>query len=242
LTINGFGFDTNQANDSVTFSGGVTGTVTGATATTLTVTGLTGLTGGTLSVSVSVNGVSSSQVQVATVVPVVTPSTANLLATATTLTINGFGFDTTAANNTVSFSGGVTGTVTSATATMLTVTSLSGLAGGNLFDLVSVNGVSSSQVQVTTVVPVVTSNTAFVPDSATTLTINGFGFDLTPANNTVSFSGGVTGTVTAATPTQLTVGNLSALPLGNLLASVTVNGVGSGAAVSMLNWVQASEP
>jgi hypothetical protein len=236
MTINGFGFDdVTPGNNVVSFSGGVTGTVTGATATTLTVTSLTGLTGGTLSASVSVNSVSSgTAVQVATVVPVVTSSTGNLLATATSLTIDGFGFDSTAANNTVSFSGGVTGTVTGATATTLTVTSLTGLTGGSLSASVSVNGVSSSPaVQVATVVPVVTSNTAPVPDSATTLTINGFGFDPTPANNTVSFSGGVTGTVTAATPTQLTVGNLSALPLGNLFASVSVNSVSSGQAVQV---------
>ena len=42
--------------------------------------------------------------------PVVTSSTASLAANATTLTINGFGFDTTAANNTVVFNDGAVGT------------------------------------------------------------------------------------------------------------------------------------
>jgi hypothetical protein len=237
LTINGFGFDSvTPGHNVVSFSGGVTGTVTGATATTLTVTSLSGLTGGTLSASVSVNGVSTgTAVQVATVVPVVTSSTTNLLATAITLTIHGFGFDgITSGHNVVTFSGGVTGTVTGATPTTLTVTSLSGLTGGPLSASVSVNGVSSGPaVQVAAVVPVVTSSTASVPDSAPTLTINGFGFDPTAAHNVVSFSGGVTGTVTSATPTQLTVGNLSGLPLGNLLASVSVNGVSSGPAVQV---------
>ena len=41
-----------------------------------------------------------------TVLPVVTSSSANLPVNATSLTINGFGFSTTAGNNTVSFSGG----------------------------------------------------------------------------------------------------------------------------------------
>jgi hypothetical protein len=235
LTINGFGFDTNAAHDTVSFSGGVTGTVTAATATQLIVTGLSGLTAGNLSASVSVNGVSSgSAVQVATVAPVLTSSTTSLAANATSLTISGFGFDTTPANDTVSFSGGVKGTVTSATATQLTVTGLSGLTGGNLNASVTVNTVSSgSTVQVATVAPVLTSSTANLGVNATSLTINGFGFDTTPANDTVSFSGGVTGTVTAATATQLTVSNLSGLTLGSLSASVTVNTVSSGSAVQV---------
>ena len=41
MTIAGYGFDTNTANDSVTFDNGVTGTVTGASVTSLTVS-LTG--------------------------------------------------------------------------------------------------------------------------------------------------------------------------------------------------------
>ena len=65
---------------------------------------------------------SGSAVQVATVAPVVTASTASLAVNATTLTIGGSGFDTTAANNTVAFNNGAVGSVTAATATSLTVT------------------------------------------------------------------------------------------------------------------------
>ena len=69
------------------------------------------------------DGVSSgSAVQVATVTPVVTSSIASLAANATTFTINGFGFDPTAANDTVVFNDGAVGTVAAATATALTVT------------------------------------------------------------------------------------------------------------------------
>src|SRR5947208_12636970 len=75
---------------------------------------------------------SGAAVQVATVVPVVTSSTANLAANATTLTINGFGFSNTAADNTASFSGGVRGMVTATTAFTLTVSNLAGLTGGPL--------------------------------------------------------------------------------------------------------------
>ena len=60
--------------------------------------------------AVSTLGVSSgTAVQVATVVPVVTSSTASLAINATTITINGYGFDPTAAHNTVTFNNGAVG-------------------------------------------------------------------------------------------------------------------------------------
>src|SRR5262249_15485722 len=159
-TINGSGFDdATPGNNVVTFSGGVTGTVTTATFTQLTVTGLTGLIAGPLNASVSVQGTSSgAAVQVATVTPAVTPSTANLAVSATSMTIAGFGFDSTAGNNTVVFSGGATGAVTAATNTQLTITSLSGLTVGALTAVVTSNSQSSgAAVQVATVMPVITS-------------------------------------------------------------------------------------
>ena len=63
----------------------------------------------------------------AAVAPVVTASTADLPSTATTLVIHGFGFYTNLANDTVTFDNGVTGTITRATATTLTVKALSDL-------------------------------------------------------------------------------------------------------------------
>jgi len=232
LMIQGLGFDSNAANDTVTFSGGVTGTVTSATSTQLTVTNLSGLLPGSLSASVTVNGVTSgTAVPVATVQPVVTTNPANLAVNATTLTIQGAGFNSTAANDTVTFSGGVTGTVSSATATQLTVTNLSGLAAGSLSASVTVGGVTSPVVQVATVQPVVSANAAPLAANATGLVINGFGFSSTAASDTVTFSGGATGTVTSATATTLTVTNLSGLVLGSLSASVTVGGVSSGPSV-----------
>ena len=101
ITINGTAFDSNTASDSVTFDNGVTGRVTAATSTSLTVslTGLSVLTASTaLHATVTVDGVSSgSAAQVATVAPVVTVSSATILSNATSLTISGHGFDTTAA-------------------------------------------------------------------------------------------------------------------------------------------------
>ena len=165
---------------------------------------------------------------VATVIPVVTPSTASLAANATSLTINGFGFDPIAANDVVSLGGGVTGTVSTATANQLTVTSLVGLKFGSLTASVTVDGQDSgTAVQVATVKPVVTANTANLAANATTLIIQGFGFSSTATADVVKFSGSVMGKVTSATTTQLTVTSLSGLVAGTLSASVTVAGLSS---------------
>ena len=66
------------------------------------------------------------------------------------------------------------------------------------------NSVSSGvPIDVATVVPVVSTNTSHVAVNAATLVINGFGFDVTAANNSVVFNNGTVGTVTAATATTL---------------------------------------
>jgi hypothetical protein len=85
-----------------------------------------------------------------------------LAANATTVTIRGFGFDPTAAHNTVVFNNGAVGTVTAATGTSLTVTfSTKPTAVGSLTAIVTVNSLTSgSAVQVASVAPVVTSSTA----------------------------------------------------------------------------------
>ena len=82
--------------------------------------------------------------------------------------------------------------------------------------------------------PTVTLSTATVMTTATTLVVNGSGFDGTvPSNNSVVFvPGGTTGTVTAATDTSLTVA-VSGLTAGNLSAVVTTSGLSSGAAVQV---------
>jgi hypothetical protein len=79
--------------------------------------------------------------------------------------------------------------------------------------------------------PVVNAGSAILTPNASTLTIHGFGFDTNPANDTVVFTSGATGTVTAATATQLTVTNLSGLGLGPVSVSVIVDGSVSGSAV-----------
>jgi hypothetical protein len=100
--------------------------------------------------------------------------------------------------------------------------------------VVTSNGYSSgTAVQVATVVPAVTQNTATIATTTPTLTITGAGFDTTAANNVVSLTLGgqtLTATVTSATSTSLTV----TLPTFNaittqsmLTAVVTTDGYSS---------------
>ena len=215
LTITGQGFDPTAANNTVTFNNGAVGNVSAATATSLTVTLTTGPTAaGSLTAIVTVNTLTSgTAVQVATVIPVVTTSSADLLASAATLTISGSGFDTTAANNLVTFNNSAVGTVTAATATSLTVTfSTKPASADDLTVVVTTNSASSgAPIKVATVKPVVTSSTTNMAANASTLVINGFGFSTTPEDNSVTLSNGAVGSVTAATATTLTV-TFSTLP------------------------------
>jgi len=82
--------------------------------------------------------------------------------------------------------------------------------------------------------PVVTANTALIPQAATTLTINGSSFDPTAANNTVVFNLGTAGTVTTATTQSLMV-TFTTNPTtgGALTAVVSVAGISSGAPVQV---------
>jgi preprotein translocase subunit YajC len=127
LTINGYGFTTGTT---VILIGGTVGTVKVVSSNQLTVS-VTNLVAGLLAARVTSSTVSSgtTAVQVATVVPAITPNTTTSLpgiwTTSTTLTIDGYGFSTTAGNNSVilTFGNGstVTITATTATATKLTV-------------------------------------------------------------------------------------------------------------------------
>jgi len=173
--------------------------------------------------------------------PVVTAGAADLLADQSSLVIAGSGFDAqTPQNNVVIFSGGLTGVVLAATETQLTVGNFggSGLVGGPLSASVSVNGASSgAPVEVAKVVPVITASTSPLAGNATTILIHGFGFDPTPGNNTITFSGAATGTgtITAANANALTVSLPTPLGEGPLMAVVTANTSSSGAPVQVAN-------
>ena len=124
VVINGFGFSATPAENTVQLNNGAVGLVTSASATTMTVTFSTKpAAGGSLTAIVTTGTVNSgSAVQVAKVIPVVNANSGlSVLANDSSIVINGIGFDTTAANNTVTFNNGATGTVSSATATALTV-------------------------------------------------------------------------------------------------------------------------
>ena len=240
ITIGGtFGFGTTAANDSVSFNLGAVGTVSSAGNFSLTVTFTTDPTAtGSLFAVVTDGGEGvSSSTQVATVTaPSITTNTSSLAHNASTITIAGSGFSTTTSNDTVIFNDGAVGSVTAATATSLTVAfSTEPTALGSLTAVVTVTGVGvSNSTQVATVVPVVTTNTAGLLQYDTTMTIAGYGFDTITANDSVIFTnGGVTGSVTAASSTSLTVSltGLSGVADSTALdASVTVDTVSSGSA------------
>jgi hypothetical protein len=238
LTINGIGFDTTAANNTVTFNNGAIGTVNTATATSLSVTFSTlPATAGPLTAIVTTNGMSSgSAVQVATIIPVVSTSNANLAANATTITISGFGFDPIAANNEVELNNDAEGTVTAATATSLTITlTTPPTTAGNLTAVVTTNTLDSGPaIKVATVIPVVTSSTASLAANGATLVINGFGFDPTIANNTVTLNNGAVGDVTSATATSITV-TFSTKPAtaGSFTAVVNTGGISNPTAVQV---------
>ncbi len=238
LTIRGFGFDPNKANDSVVLNDGAVGTVTIASATTLRVTFSTQpVTAGSLTAIVTTDTENSgTPVQVATVTPVVTPDTANLAANATSITISGFGFDPNMANDSVVFNDVAVGSVTSASATSLTVTfSTTPVTAGNLTAIVTTDSASSgTPVQVASVAPVVTPNTVNLVANAASITINGFGFDPTKANDSIVFNDGAVGSVTTASATQLVV-TITTDPIiaGSLTAVVTTDTLGSGTPVQV---------
>ncbi|NBY00488.1 MAG: hypothetical protein EBQ87_00670, partial [Planctomycetes bacterium] len=232
LTIFGSGFDTSSgASNHLELSSGSLTSVQVISSSQLIATlnpsaGL--LDPGILTATVTVNGERAGPTQVATVnaVPVITPSSALLPANASTMYIYGTGFSTTPGNNTVALSSG-SGTVTGATTTKLTVTLVTAPTAGNLTATVVSNGVSSQAAVINSVQPVITQNTLVIDQqTSTTITINGVGFDSDKTKNSVVLSSGA-GVVTAATSTQLTFQFSSQPALGNLLATVTSNGVAS---------------
>jgi hypothetical protein len=133
LTINGVGFSPTATGEAVTFSNGVKGKIaSNSTATQLFITNLTGLVAGNLTATVTADGFSSLSDQVATVIPDIFTSETELPPTAKSLLIHGAGFSSDKADDIVTFGGGVTGTVTSASTTTLIVSDLVGLVAGPL--------------------------------------------------------------------------------------------------------------
>jgi hypothetical protein len=242
ITISGLGFDPQADKNLVSFNNSATGKVVSVNpaGTILTVEFDSGpVTAGKLTATVTTNGVNSGlPVQVATVTPVVTPSTEALLANSDKMIIQGFGFDfVTHTNNSVKFynaAGAAVLTdayVSDATATTLEITfKTKPTVAGVLKAVVTTNGQSSGPAAaVATVTPSVTPSTAPLAANAKTITINGFGFDPVASNNKVTFNNGAIGNVTKATSTSITV-TLATAPKssGPITAVVTTNGISSG--------------
>lgn len=249
LIINGSNFGTTAGSNTVVLSsvsGPIAGAVASVTAVSSTQLAVTlnpnVVSAGALYAVVTTSADDSDVVQVANVVPASTPtittSSNNLQSSATTVVINGTGFDPSpAATNIVTLSSGTVQSVVVESATKLIVTVSGGLSIGSLKASVQVNGVSSALTQVAIVVagstPSIVPSPAVVSDLATTLVIQGTGFDTNAgATHHVTLSSGKVLNVVVNSATQLTLSldpSLFPLAPGTLTAIVAVNGVPSPA-------------
>jgi hypothetical protein len=167
--------------------------------------------------------------QTATVAPSVTLNTSDLLVTATTLTIDGTGFDTIAANNTVTLSSGAAGTVTTATATQLIVTFSTTPTLGTLTAVVTTNAISSgSPVQVANIIGVANTPT-FGTSNATT---DGFTVQITNYDANFTYGGTATagGTVAISNTGLVIVTGVAANTSSTATITTTQTNYASGSA------------
>ncbi len=232
LVINGSGFSTIASDNSVKLSSGAA-KVSTSTLTSLTLTFTQTPQVGSLFATVISNGLPGANTQVATVVPASTPFiTQNqdvVTTSATTLVIQGGGFDTNpGGNNLVMLSSGTVSKVTVDSPIQMTVTLAfgPGTKPGPLTATVTVDGVASTTTQVATigVVPVVTPSTTYLAANATTLTLEGQGFDPIAGNNNVNLSSGVAKVITA-TAEALVLQFTTAPQAGQLFATVFSDGI-----------------
>jgi YD repeat-containing protein len=140
----------------------------------------------------AINQVSASTVSI-------TEFTANAGPVGTTVTIYGTGFSTTPSSNIVKFNG-TTATVSSSTATQLTVTVPLGATTGKITVLVgSTTATSAQDFTVSSGIPVPTIS-AFSPTigtAGTAVTLNGANFDTNLANDKLRFNGTTASTISA---------------------------------------------
>lgn len=144
---------------------------------------------------------------------------------ATTVTVVGSNFDTTAANNAVAFNGKAA-VVTSSSSTEIVTTVPSGATTGKIS--VTVNGETATSSADFKVIPFISSISPVRGSVGTTVTINGTGFDPTKSNDTVKFNG-TEASVTSVTSTSI----VTTVPSGASSGQITVSVNGQSAVSSV---------
>ena len=145
----------------------------------------------------------------------------------TTVTIVGTNFDTTAANNAVTFNG-TSATVTSSTSTDVVTTVPSGATTGSIS--ITVNSQTATSSSNFIVIPAITSFSPSSGSADATVTITGTGFATTTTDNTVMFNG-TTAVVKSSTSTSI----VTSVPSGAASGQITVS-VNGQSAVSSSNF------
>lgn len=228
LTLNGTGFDPTSSGDTVSF-GGVNATITSASNTQLVVDVPPGIWG-TRNLTVKVGNQTSDPVSYE-VIPTISSTSPGGGLPGIFITLNGTGFSPVTSENTVKFKSiffgvSVNANVTQTSNTQLKLTVFPSFSGTHNVTVTVDNQTSGNAPFTSIFLPVINSFTpaagAHVGDS---IQIDGAEFDPTPANNVVHFGGpsGPTGTVTAASTTQLTV-TVPAGVSGQPDVTVTTNG------------------
>lgn len=233
ITINGTGFSATPSADTVKFNGVAvpTSQITSATTIKLVVHVPTGATTGKISVTVgSGTGSSSSNFTVTLPPPTFSP-TSGVYGTA--VTINGSGFSTTAASNTVKFNG-TQATVNTATATQLSVTVPSAATTGTVTVTVgTLTGTSTSSFTIPS--PTIGS----FPSSGVAgsqVTISGTNFSPVASDNTVTFHG-TAATVVSSTSIQI----VAVVPPTATTGTIKIT-VGSHSVTSTTNFTVIKQP
>ncbi|MBU6429735.1 MAG: IPT/TIG domain-containing protein, partial [Cyanobacteria bacterium REEB65] len=171
VTFTGSGFSTTAASDSATFHGASAVSPPSSTNTSFTVTVPSGsLTGSTMVQA----GNTLAWGPTFSVVPTVTSLSPGSATTGTSIVVSGTGFDPTAANDTVTFGGGATGTLTAATSTQLTVTVPASALTGPV--TVTTAGGSATSASSLTVLPAISTLSPTSGPTGTSVTITGTGF------------------------------------------------------------------
>ena len=250
FVINGY-FDTTPSG--ITLSSGTIDSFTLDSPTQITVTMTDSSVFGVenLTATVTMGSHTFSNVQVATVVnlssPTVTKNTNEVIANTTTLVINGTNFDPDQAHGvtSVALSSGTVVSVHVDSAAQLTVTLSGTLAAGSLTATVTTDGIESNTAQVATILssesPTLDACANQMYNTVTSVTLGGVGFqsdDITEVavvltdGNTRTFTHG---TVTVASNYQLTVAGVNFNSFaGNVFAQVTVTTSGGAKLVSTM--------